>query len=98
MALKLRRDEVRWARSPSSLGKGRLGCSSGGRPGGLFLAGRKCLPLREQHFVAVYSENSGEVVSIADYQIGGMCWCGLGTRILLGGKGGSQYEGLECRA
>lgn len=48
--------------------------------------------------MAVYSENSGEVVSIADYQIGGMCWCGLGTRILLGGKGGSQYEGLECRA
>lgn len=83
---------------PLQPGKGKAGMQQRREARGLFLAGRKCLPLREQHFVAVYSENSREVVSIADYQIGGMCWCGLGTRILLGGKGGTPYEGLACWA
>lgn len=89
MALKLGRDEVRWAWSPCIPGREGWNAAAG--------VSRKCLPQRGQHCVAVYSDNSTEVVSTVDSMQGG-CWGGVGIGIPLGGKGGGRYEGLECRA
>lgn len=70
VALKLGRDGVKWARSPWSPGTGRLECSNLGSPVNT--------PWREEVFPtegtalhgSVPSDNSTEVVSTVDPQVG----------------------------